>query len=235
MDYPITTPDLKAAYVEKDERVAFIRRAYLHLGAAMLAFIGLEYLFLNSPLAGPYLDFAFGGRFSWLIILGLFIVNGWVADSWAQSDQTPAKQYLGLGVYVAAEVVLFAPLLVIAAAYSSFDVIPSAAIVTLCVFTGLTAIVFLSGADFSFLRMALMGAGLLAFGLIAASLLIGFSLGVLFSVAMVGLAAGYVLYNTSNVLHHYRTDQHVAAALALFADIALLFWYILRIFMSRRR
>jgi FtsH-binding integral membrane protein len=31
------------------------------------------------------------------------------------------------------------------------------------------------------------------------------------------------------VLHHYRTDQYVAASLALFASVAILFWYILRI------
>ena len=55
----------------------------------------------------------------------------------------------------------------------------------------------------------------------------------LFSVAMIGLAAGYILFYTSNVLHHYRKDQHVAASLALFASLALLFWYILRIFISR--
>jgi uncharacterized protein len=48
------------------------------------------------------------------------------------------------------------------------------------------------------------------------------------------LASGYILYNTSNVLHHYRTDQHVGAALELFAALALLFWYVLRIFMSSR-
>ena len=44
------------------------------------------------------------------------------------------------------------------------------------------------------------------------------------------------LYHTSNVMLHYRTDQHVAAALALLAAVALLFWYVLRIMMifSRR-
>ena len=52
------------------------------------------------------------------------------------------------------------------------------------------------------------------------------------SAAMVLLAAGFVLYDTSNVLHHYRTTQHVAAALALFASVALLFWYILQIVLA---
>src|SRR5205807_9319950 len=45
----------------------------------------------------------------------------------------------------------------------------------------------------------------------------------------VALASGYVIYQTSNVIHQYRTDQHVAAALGLFAAVALLFWYILQI------
>jgi FtsH-binding integral membrane protein len=43
------------------------------------------------------------------------------------------------------------------------------------------------------------------------------------------------LYDTSNVLHRYRTEQYVAASLALFASVALLFWYILRLMMSMRR
>ena len=50
---------------------------------------------------------------------------------------------------------------------------------------------------------------------------------------MVIFAGAAILYQTSNILRHYRTDQHVAAALALFAAIALLFWYILRL-VSRR-
>ncbi len=49
---------------------------------------------------------------------------------------------------------------------------------------------------------------------------------------MVIFASAYILYYTSNILQVYRTDQYVAAALALFASVALLFWYILRIFMA---
>ena len=75
--------------------------------------------------------------------------------------------------------------------------------------------------------------GCVALGVIVVSLLFGFSLGVLFSAAMVALAGGFILYYTSNVLHHYRPDQPVAAALALFAAVALMFWYVVRLFMSR--
>jgi FtsH-binding integral membrane protein len=52
---------------------------------------------------------------------------------------------------------------------------------------------------------------------------------------MVLFAGAAILYSTSNVFLHYRTDQYVAASLSLFASIALLFWYILRILLSFRR
>ena len=125
-------------------------------------------------------------------------------------------------------------MLYIAVHYSSPDVLPTAALTTLVLFGGLTGIVFITRKDFSFLKGILGVAMLGAVALIICSAIFGFSLGVLFSAAMVVLAGGYVLYYTSNVLHHYRTDQHVAASLALFASIALLFWYVLQIFMSRR-
>jgi FtsH-binding integral membrane protein len=159
---------------------------------------------------------------------------GWLADSWARSDRGPAMQYLGLGLYVLAEAIIVVPLLFIAS-MTAPDVIPSAALATLVIFGGLTGIVFLTRKDFSFMRGALGVLSLGALALIAGSLIFGFSLGLLFSIGMVVLAGGYVLYYTSNVLHHYRTDQHVAAALALFSALALLFWYVLRIFLASRR
>jgi FtsH-binding integral membrane protein len=78
-----------------------------------------------------------------------------------------------------------------------------------------------------------MISGMLALGLIVCSVLFGFNLGLLFSFVMVLIASGAILYDTSNIIHHYHPDQYVAASLQLFASIALLFWYILRIFMSR--
>ena len=69
--------------------------------------------------------------------------------------------------------------------------------------------------------------------LIIAGTLFGFDLGLWFSVGMVALAAGSILYQTSNMVHKYEEDQYVAASLGLFASFMLLFWYILRIFLSR--
>ena len=50
---------------------------------------------------------------------------------------------------------------------------------------------------------------------------------------MIVLASGSILYNTSAIMYHYAPGQHVAASLSLFASVALLFWYVLRLFMSR--
>ncbi|MDQ3833510.1 MAG: Bax inhibitor-1 family protein, partial [Actinomycetota bacterium] len=88
--------------------------------------------------------------------------------------------------------------------------------------------------DFSFLRGIIIIGSLVALGLIAVSLLLGFTLGVVFSVVMVGLASAAILYYTSNILRYYRTDQYVSASVTLFASVALLFYYVLQILISTR-
>jgi len=144
-------------------------------------------------------------------------------------------QYLGLGLYVVAEAIIMLPLLYVATYFSKDpNIIAKAGVLTGLVFVGLTGTVFLTRRDFSWLRPALTVAGFAALGLIVVSILFGFTLGTLFAAVMVVVAAGYILYYTSNVLHHYAVGSHVAAALTLFSSVALLFWYILRIFMDRR-
>jgi FtsH-binding integral membrane protein len=51
---------------------------------------------------------------------------------------------------------------------------------------------------------------------------------------MVALAGAAVLHDTSKVLHHFPEDRYVAAALELFASVALMFWYVLRLYLSRK-
>ncbi|HEX6984530.1 MAG TPA: Bax inhibitor-1 family protein, partial [Planctomycetaceae bacterium] len=126
---------------------------------------------------------------------------------------------------------IFVPLLLFASAVDA-SIIPTAGFLTLLIFGGLTVTVFVTGADFSFLRGFLVVASLLAIAAIVGSFFFGYGLGIWFSAAMIGLVSGFILYDTSNVLHHYRTDQYVAASLALFASVATLFWYVIRLLMS---
>jgi hypothetical protein len=229
MGYPIAAEAPTAA------RAAFIRRTYGHLAGAILAFIGLEAVLLNTPgIPEAVISGLASTKYSWLVVLGVYMLVGMVARKWAESETSRGVQYLGLGLFVVAQAIIFLPLLLIATLKSDPTLIPSAGIATLAIFGGLTLAVFITGRDFSFMGTALSIFGFLALGLIVCSILFNFSLGMVFSYAMVALISGYILYDTSNVLYHYRTDQHVAASLALFASVATLFWWILRIFMGSR-
>jgi FtsH-binding integral membrane protein len=75
----------------------------------------------------------------------------------------------------------------------------------------------------------------LAIAVIFCAVIFGFDLGLWFSFALLGLASAYIIYDTSNIMHHYAPHQYVGAALELFASVALLFRVILRIMMESRR
>ncbi|HUF63367.1 MAG TPA: Bax inhibitor-1 family protein [Verrucomicrobiales bacterium] len=219
------------AEASPDVRATFIRRTYGHLAAAIGVFALLEYIFLGMPAMQSFAITMVSGK-SWLLVLGAFMVVGWIADRWARSDTSPQLQYLGLGLFVVAEAIIMLPLLFLASRIAGGEVISQAAWITALLVAGLTAVVFTTKKDFSFLRGVLVIGFFVALGLIVASILIGFNLGLIFSGAMIVLASISILYTTSNILHHYRPDQHVAASLGLFASVALLFWYVLQVLLS---
>lgn len=215
-------------------KAQFIRKTYLLLAAAILAFVAVEtFLFVSGTAYAILSVMALGGSMGWLVVLGLFMAVSFLANRWAMSNTSPATQYLGLGIFILAEAVIFVPLIFIAATYSDVSVIPKAGVVTLGLFLGITATVFITRADFSWLGPIVAIGGFAALGFIVASILFGFSLGSVFAFVMVAFAGTAILYETSNVLHRFNTSQHVAASLTLFASVALLFWYILSIFSSR--
>jgi FtsH-binding integral membrane protein len=228
-----TNYDYQSAYLAAEappeERATFIRKTYLHLGGAILAFIALEWVLFQIGMPEVMLNLLAKSQYSWLIVLGGFMAASWMAQSMADSNASEGVQYLGLSLYVVAEAIIFMPLLFIIANFSSPDVIPLAAIITLLLFGGITFTAFTTRADFSFLGSILKMGGFVALGIIVASIFFGFTLGLLFSSVMVLFAGGCILYTTSNMIHKYNTNQHVAAALSLFASIALMFWYLLRI------
>lgn len=216
------------------ERAEFYKKTYLHVGYAILAFIGVETILLKT-VPVEFIIKMVSGKFVWLFILGLFWL-GSVMSSKLSYSLDKSTQYLGLGLYVVLEAIIFLPLLYIAIAYSggSFELLSQAAIITLFMFGGITAVAFLSNKDFSFLRTAIVITGFISLGLIVAGAIFGFNLGLWFSVGMVVLASASILYQTSQVKYHFNTTQYVGAALSLFASIMLLFWYVLQILISRR-
>jgi len=222
-----------AASAPVDERVAFIRRTYLHLCLAVLAFAGLTAVLIKAGIGVQMLDVMRTSHLSWLLLMVLFIGGTMFASYLARSDSQPATQYLGLCIYVGLYTIVFLPMLTICTLDKRFADIPlQAGILTLTVFGGLSAVVFISKKDFSYLGYGLSILGFIALGVIIVAMVTGLTLGIWFSVAMIALACGYILYDTSNVLHHYDTRSHVAASLALFASLGLLFSYIVRIMMQ---
>lgn len=213
-------------------RENFIRKTFLHLALAVLGFILVEFLFLNTP-GIVRLGLQMTQGITWLLVLGGFMLVTSFAERWARNSTDKRIQYAGLALYIIAQAFIFVPLLFIAMLYSQDGmIIKQAMILTLALFGGLTAIAFFSGKDFSFLGGALKIGGFVALGLIAGGLIFGFSLGLWFSVAMVVFAGAAILYQTSNIFNHYHKDQYVAASLGLFASLMLLFWYILQILIS---
>lgn len=233
MDNFTTTFGNSVANSAPQTRASFIRKTYLHLAGAIFAFIALEVFFFTSDIAGVLFNLM-TQKNAWFVVLALFMGASFLANWWANSSTSKPLQYLGLALYVVVQAVIFVPLLGLALYYSGDGaIIAKAGIVTLGLFAGLTATVFLTRTDFSFLGPVLMIGGFVALGVILASMLFGFNLGSLFAFIMVAFAGSAILYDTSNVMRRYHETQYVAASLALFASVALLFWYILSIFTRR--
>lgn len=219
------------ANASETERAGFIRRTYLHLGGAILAFTGLETLLIQSGVAQSFVHLLQGSKWVWFVVLGLFMVVSYVADKWAHSAISKEVQYAGLGLFVVAEAIVFMPLIYMALNYAP-DLLGHAALLTLLLVAGITFTAFTTKKNFSFLGPILNIGGLIAIGVIVASIAFGFTLGLVFSGIMIVFAAAAVLYSTSNIIHEYHTEQHVAASLSLFSSVGLLFWYILQFLMS---
>jgi len=214
-----------------DARSRFIARTYNHLFGAILLFVGIEYLLFASGWAERIASVMLS--VNWLFVLGGFVIVSWLASRTAHRSMSRGTQYAALVGFIVAEALIFCPLLFIAQHYGKGGVIESAALITLAAFALLTGIAFWTRKDFSFLGGLLRWGFVIAIVAIVAGVIFGFQLGTWFSVGMVGMAGAAILYDTSKILHHYSEDRYVAAALELFASVALMFWYVLRLVMGR--
>lgn len=212
-----------------DQEVIFLRKTYFHLLGAVAAFVGLEFLLFQSGIAQVLAPIMLG---NWLIVIGGFMVLGFVTSYFTRRESSPQMQYVEMAITIALQAIIFIPLLVYAVYYTDISVLSSALTVTLIIFAAMTALVVYSGKSFSFLGPFLGVLGIAALLAIVGSLIFSVTLGFYFSLAMVVFAAGVVLYQTSKIAHDYGPGQHVAAATGLFASVALLFYYVLTTFIS---
>ena len=228
-NYPGNNASMQGASV--DSRGLFITRTYSHVVGGILGFVLIELALFESGLAGEVMGVMM--HVPWMLILGAFMLTGWLATRTAQTSTSLGMQYFAYAMYVLAEALIFVPLLYIADRRAP-GVIDSATLVTLLGAGGLMFVAHRTRKDFSFLRAILMWGGVLALIAMVGALVFGFQLGTWFSVAMIGFAGAAVLYDTSNIIHQYPEDRYVSAAMQLFASIALMFWYVLRLMMGNR-
>ena len=217
----------------ESERAAFIRKTYWHLAGAIGLFAALEGLLISMGLGTTALALLGASKYSWLMVLGAFMLVSWVAERWATNGSSVGMQYAGLLLYTVAEAVIFLPMIVLAIAMTGdAGLVVQAGLITVAMVIGISTVAITTKKDFSFLGGMLKIGGFIALGLIVASMFLPVSLGLWFSAVMVIFASASILYNTSNLIHRYQPGQHVAASLSLFASVALLFWYLLRLVMS---
>jgi len=226
-----TNSQFASAPATIDEQT-FLRQTYLHLLGAVAAFVAFEVFLFQSGIALALAPIMLS---NWLIVLGGFMVLGFVSSYFTKRNSSLKMQYVEMAVTIALQSIIFIPLLVYAVLFTQdTSLLTNAVLVTLIIFGVLTAVVAYSGKNFSFLGPFLAVVGIAALLAIVGSVLFSVSLGFYFSLAMVVFAAGVVLYETSKVIHEYGPGQHVSAATGLFASVALLFYYVLMVFVNRR-
>jgi uncharacterized protein len=229
---PSYTP---VATLDEATRSEFLTRVYQHLLAAVVAFVAFEALLINLGIAREIYELVSGGGGRWLIVLGGFMVVNWLATNAAHDILNPSRQYAGLFGMAAGEALIFAPFLhyVFEVEGGGTTTVLAAAVITAIGFAGLSVVALVTRADLSFLRPILLWTGVCALVLIIGALLFGFELGVWFSVAMIALAGGSILYQTQTIMRRYPAEAYVGAAVQLFASVMLLFWYVLRLLARR--
>ncbi len=215
----------------EEARSEFVIRVYQHLLGAVVAFVGIEALFINLGVARGLYNFVSRNSVGWLLILGAFMVGQWFVAQAAADLLNPVRQYQALFAMAALEALIFAPFL-----HYLFNVrdngtttVATAALITAIGFAGLSIVAFVTRKDLSFLRPMVMYGFMGALVLIVAAVLFGLSLGIWFSVGMIVLAGMAILYQTQSIIRHYPAEAHVAGALALFGSLMTMFWYVLRL------
>ncbi len=219
-----------------DSRMAFVRRTYAHLLGELAAVALVTVIALRTPALASLATAMLGNT---LIYVASFFGVSLLTRAMLAGQKSIGVQYAAAALWVFFLGLLVTPFAMWAKIQTgSYAIMGEGAILTGCVFTGITAYVFLTKKDFSFLGGALWMIGWIAFGLgIILSIFGGFGnqLALLYSCGMVLLLGGWVLYDTSRVLHHRHVNEHVAASVDLLVDFVYMFIYIVSILLRSRR
>jgi len=209
-------------------RTAFLRRVYCLLTVQLLVTVAVAAgCALFPPASGLLL--AHPAAFTYGSLVPTF--GSLIALSFLKNVH-PWNLIL-LSVFTLGESVMLGCLSAVYASMGMADVLLSAAGLTLAIFLCLTSFILVSKRDFSFLGGFLFAGLFVMIGWGLLNLLLGWKLQFLYSAAGALLFTGFVLYDTSVILHKFSYDEYISASVQLYLDIINLFMYILQL-LSRR-
>lgn len=233
--YADSRTPLPVIELDAERRRDFMIKVYQHIALAFAVFVAAEVALFSVGIAKLLGEFFFYGDSgaAWLLMLGGVMIVNWFAVQATQDLDNPGRQYGGLFLVALGQAVIFSPFL-----YFIFDQDGAGTVATAAAVTGMGVVVLsivglTTATDLSFLRPIVMWGFGLALVAIVAAVLFGANLGTWFSIAMIGLAGGAILYQTQTALRTYPEQAYVAAATGLFVSIMTMFWYVLRLFMRR--
>lgn len=204
--------------LQTDERIGFLGKTYGFLALCIASgSIGSWFsMGLSFPHEHPFIMLA-------IMIGGIFAVQ-----ATRHIQGVNIAMLLGFGAITGMAI---APLVGMVAAKSEM-LVAQAFFTTAITFVSLTAYVFISGKDFSFLK-GFVWVGLIAMIVLGLSNYFFFQssgLSLAISAMSVLLFSAFILYDTSNILRDYPNDEYISAALTLYLDVFLLFQNLLVLF-----
>jgi FtsH-binding integral membrane protein len=215
-----------AAQASISERIGFIRKVYAIFFVGILFAIGGVALgFVFPPLMLAVAQHPF---------IALILMMGGVIGAQAVRH-VPGVNLLAFFGFTTLTGAIISPLMYLVSLTNPNSIL-QAGILTVGIFGGLTAYVFISKRDFSFMRgmvttglIVIILAGLL--NIFLASSALGFAV----AAAALLLFSGFVLYDTSNIIRRYPTNEYIAGAMSLYLDAFNIFLALIRILNSGRR
>lgn len=213
-----------SAYV----RAGFIKKVYGILSLQLLVSVMTAATFM---LHQPTRDWVLSSRS--IFYAAIFAPLGLLFALHCYKSKHPTNMYL-LGAFTLCESYTVG---VICATYYEAGygmIVLQALLLTAAVFVSLTTYVLVTKKDFSFLGAGLF-AGLiimLFWGMINMFFPLGAGGRMIFSLLGALLFAGYILYDTSQIMLHLGPDDYVVAAVDLYLDVINLFLYLLQFLQS---
>ncbi len=225
-----------AIQVGTAERMAFLRKVYSLFTMAMVVFAGTAWWATDNDTAMGLIAPILGGG-----MLGLVIFMAVAFGLLRVAASRFPLNIIALILFAMFEGLMSGALITwVLQGRENFgpgdgaEIVTQAAVLTGVVFGGLTLFTLTSKKDFSFLRAGLWVCFSVLIGLALIGWLFGFSLaGWGMSLGWVLLMAGFVIYDTSNIMRHYPVTAAVPAAIAIFLDVVIMFKHLLML-LSRR-